>query len=194
MGAVGLTSLVVVLGVLMAACASGGERSSAPHGSARRSAAAGLHTATPLPPASPQAPLSARIVLPYDTMVAGSSMSGQVVVENDTEHELRSSGCLSLFAVGLGNEKISPDRGQPMCLQGFIIPVGESSWPVWVYASFSECGGGVRRCRFGRPPPYPPGDYLAVLITGDRRIPAPSPIRIRVTPRPAVRGDRVWRH
>jgi hypothetical protein len=149
--------------------------------------------ATPVAPTPPQIQLSARIVLPYTTMVAGSSIAGHLVVENNTGQELHSSGCLALFVLGLGNEKISPERAMPLCLQGFTIPVGESSWPVGVFASYWECGGGIRRCINGYPPPYPPGDYLAVLIAGDYRIPDPTPIAVRVLPPPAVPAARLWR-
>src|SRR5437867_10985139 len=55
-----------------------------------------------------QAELSARIVLPSTTMMAGGSMAAYVLVENLTGHPLRTTGCVSLFTVALGNDHYSP--------------------------------------------------------------------------------------
>jgi hypothetical protein len=128
-------------------------------------------------PQAPQASLSARIVLPVSTMAAGSSISGKVVVENNTGHALLATGCKSLFAVALGSDQISPDVVWPMCLQTFTIPEGESSYPVIVTASYSTCSPPL--CT---DPSLPPGDYRAMLFQQTIVVPVPPPIPIRVTP------------
>ena len=128
-----------------------------------------------------QAPLSARIVLPVSTMAAGSSISGKIVVENNTGHALLATGCKSLFAVALGNDRISPDVVWRSCLQTFTIPEGESSYPVIVTASYSTCSPPL--CTDGSlSPSLPPGDYRAMLFQQTIVVPVPPPIPIRVTP------------
>ena len=110
-------------------------------------------------------------------------MVGEVVVQNHTGQAARASGCLSLFRVVLGNDKMKPEVAWPACLQSFTIPAGSSSYTVTVDASYSQCGGGTVRCVHGRPPPLPPGDYLAMLFqSGHNGIPTPPPVGVRVTP------------
>ncbi len=68
-------------------------------------------------------------------------MSGNVVVENNTGRPLNATGCGRLFQVTLGNAKIRPSVEwlQLRCARPFTIPVGESSYPVTVDASFHAC-------------------------------------------------------
>ena len=127
--------------------------------------------------ASGRTGMSARIVLPT-TMTAGSSMTGQVVVENGSGHSLHPSGCLSLFAVELGNDEITPNVGWLSCLQAFTIPLGESRYPVTVIASYIPCSP----CPGGHLEPLPPGDYRATPFQSTPLVPTPPALSIRVTP------------
>ena len=134
------------------------------------------------------ASLSARIVLPSTTMAGGSTMSGKVIVTNDTGRALHGDGCLTPFLVELGNDRIVPNWSTPLCLQHFTIPVGESSWPVTVHGSLSMCSGDgpdgeIPGCLpDGNTPPLPPGSYRAMLLQDPHFVPTPSAISIRVTP------------
>src|SRR6266567_4659725 len=160
----GMRALVIVLGLVAAGCSSSSATLPGP-GAVR---AAG--------------PISARVVLPARTMTAGSSMSGHVVVENDTGRAIRASGCLTLFQVALAGSGYHPAIAWPACLQSFTIPAGQSSYPVTVAASYGQCsqgrpGDSVRACLpAGRPPALPPGIYRAVLFQVRRLIPVPRPV------------------
>ncbi|HVB43175.1 MAG TPA: hypothetical protein VNF47_10775 [Streptosporangiaceae bacterium] len=135
------------------------------------------------------APISARVVLPERAMTAGSSMSGHVVVENDTGRAIRTSGCLTLFQVALASSSYHPAIAWLDCLQSFTIPVGQSSYPVTVVASYGRCSQGrpsdaIKACLpGGHPPALPPGIYRAVLFHVRHLVPVPPPVTVRVTPR-----------
>ena len=78
-----------------------------------------------------RANVTARVVLPSTTMTVGSSMSGRVIVENNTGQALHVTGCKFLFAVALGNETIRQEPAFPDCGQRFTIPVGASRAIRW---------------------------------------------------------------
>src|SRR6266487_4384768 len=183
-----LVNCVIVLALLVAGCSSGGHISSRrPQGVATQPTA-NPHTTLRATSRHSSAPMSARVVLPSRTMTAGSSMSGRVVVENSTGHAIHVTGCVTLFQVVLVNNKYKPTVAWFTCLQKFTIPVGESSYPATVEASYSRCGpgrprGGLRACLpNNHPPPLPPGDYHAVLFQAVHVVPVPSAETIRVTP------------
>lgn len=136
-----------------------------------------------------RAGVTARIELPSTTMTAGSTMSGRVVVENNTGHEIPAGGCGSLFAVMLGNDAIHPDPIWPTCAQPLPIPVGETSYPVTVVATYNACDaagdGGLQRCLpTGGVPPLPPGDYQARFFQSSPVVTPALPIDITVEPQP----------
>jgi hypothetical protein len=132
--------------------------------------------------------ISARIVLPSTTIAAGSSMSGKVVVTNDTGLALHGKGCGSPFQVVLRNDKIAPEVGRALCLQRITIPAGESTWPVTVFATYLSCDFDAASdqhpscLRDGTVPPLPAGSYRAMLLQDPQFVPTPSSIGIRVTP------------
>jgi hypothetical protein len=134
------------------------------------------------------ATVTARVMLPSRTMTAGSSMSGYVIVENNTGQALHPIGCISLFSTFLSNASITPHPFFPQCVQTFTIPVGASSYPIGVDSTYLECAGPLgngRRCleQNGRNvmPPLPPGRYEATLW--GNVVPTPPPITVRVTAR-----------
>jgi hypothetical protein len=134
-----------------------------------------------------------RFEIPSTTMRAGSAMEGRVIVTNNTGYLIHAGndcGGQGLFDVGLGNDKIKPQvDGSPACLgSAFTVPIGESTWPVGVTAQYGACGEtesypalGIPRCRKGKPPALPPGDYRAVLF-GPLKFPNPIPINVLVMP------------
>ncbi len=180
-------SLVIVLALLVAACSGSHISSRRPKG-APAPPAPNLHTALPAAPGRSSAAMSARVVLPSPAMTAGSSMPGRVVVENNTGRAIRVSGCWRLFQVALASSKYQPAVAWPTCSQTFTIPAGESSYPVTVKASYSQCSpgrpqGAVRACLPDRqPPPLPLGDYHAMLFQVGNLVPVPPAITVRVTP------------
>jgi hypothetical protein len=170
-------SLLVVLALLLAGCSSGGQIASTTH----------PHQALTPAHLRLSAPVTARVVLPSQMMTAGSSMSGQVVVENNTGHAIRVSGCVSLFQVLLTSSTYRPPVAWFTCLQRFTIPVGESRYWVTVWASYSQCSQGrprhgLRACRpDGRMPPLPPGTYYARLFQVRNLVRVPPALTVRVT-------------
>ena len=144
-----------------------------------------LGRSTIQPPHSgrPRAALRARIVLPTTTIHSGSSISGHVIVQNNTGDPLHVVDCLSPFAVALGNDKIQARIAFPTCAQPLTIPAGRSSWPVTVRAIYFSCGGESSSppCVHGHIPGLPPGHYRAKLFQSPHIAPAPPSILVRVT-------------
>jgi hypothetical protein len=135
----------------------------------------------------PQAPLRARLVLPSTRLRAGSQMSGEVIVDNDTGEPIEILACQSFYAVRLVNEEVQQDVAFLSCGGRFVIPVGRSRWPVGVSASFTGCGGEppiLPRCLpDGGMPPIPKGTYRAEVVDGgahNRPVPIPDPVTITV--------------
>lgn len=123
--------------------------------------------------------VSARIALPTHTMRAGSIMSAQVIVENDTGVPLPEAGCLQLFRVALGNATIKPDEITPACLQIFTIPPGTSMYPVTFVASETSCSEGPEPLPC---PHLPAGAYHLFLFGAGSAVKAPPPQTVQVTP------------
>ena len=171
---------LAALALLAAGCSSGGP-------AARQTASPRAQTPTATRH-SPAAPLSARVLLPARTMTAGSSMSGLVLVENNTGHPVRAFVCGSPFEIALISHSYRPSVAWNTCLQIITIPVGESSYPVTLNASYLAClehgpHGALKGClAAGGPPPLPPGTYRARLFQVGHLVPVPPTITIRVTP------------
>lgn len=132
----------------------------------------------------PWVPLTAQLVLPSQTMKAGSSMPARVVVENNTGRAISTTGCGTLFAIGLVNGTYRQDIAWPACGQRLTIPTGQSAWRAFIEARYTECSQdphGFRPCVDGHPPPIPPGDYHAVLYQSGHLVPEPPAVKVRVT-------------
>ena len=135
----------------------------------------------------PAAPMSARVVLPSRTMLAGSQMSGHVVVDNNTGHAIHTHGCGSPFAVALATSIYHPQVITGACSGATTIPAGRFSYPVKVLASYLACSighpdGDLPPCLPGRKlPPLPAGTYQATLFQDSHVVPAPPTIPVRVT-------------
>jgi hypothetical protein len=123
--------------------------------------------------------------LPSSTMPAGSGMQGELRISNNSGTDIQAIGCGSLFAVALRSETIEPEVIWTTCAQTLTIPVGESSLPVAIRASYSECSPDPplqRPCNAdGHPPALPPGDYEATLYQSTNVVPAPAPVAVQVT-------------
>ena len=166
--------IIVLLGLIAVGCSS----SQAP----QRPADSPAVTRSP-------APISARVVLPSRTLAAGASLSGHVVIENNTGRAIRAAGCGSLFQLELVGRDYHPTVGWLTCLQTLTIPKGRSSYPVSIAASYNRCISGrphgtTKACLpEGGPPALPPGVYRAVLFQVRKLVPAPPAISVRVTSR-----------
>ncbi len=112
-----------------------------------------------------------RIELPSNTMVAGSTMKGRVVVDNETGRVIPAYGCGSLFAVALSNAGYQPTIGWYLCRHALDIPTGVSTYPVVVEASILAVGAQG---------PLPAGMYEATLYQSTHFVPDPPALRIEV--------------
>jgi hypothetical protein len=124
-----------------------------------------------------RAPRATKIVLSTNTLTAGSSVSGVVVVVNNTGAPLTYGGCGGLFQVALTQNGAPPSVPWLACLMQITVPEGESVQPVTVLAAAAACSS-QPIC------PLPAGRYDAVLAQdGSDFPPAPSiPVRV-VAPR-----------
>jgi hypothetical protein len=115
-------------------------------------------------------------------------MSALVVVQNNTGHPVRAFACGTPFEIALISRGYRPTVAWNTCLQIITIPVGESSYPVTLDASYLACPehgprGTLRGCLAGgKPPALPAGTYRARLFQHWHLVPVPPTIKIRVTP------------
>jgi hypothetical protein len=86
--------------------------------------------------------MTARLVLPSQTIAAGSSMSGRVIVVNSSGRAIHAWGCGTPFAVALASRTYQPTLAWRLCLQRLTIPVGRSNYRVTVEARYGQCGPG----------------------------------------------------
>ncbi len=116
--------------------------------------------------------VSARIALPTTTMRAGSTMTAEVIVENDTGVPVQVGGCGQLFNVALGNATIQPEEAEYMCLRYFTIPTGSSSYPVTITTYRPNA----------QPPVFPTGAYHLFLFGAGSAVKTAPPPTVQVTP------------
>jgi hypothetical protein len=87
---------------------------------------------------------------------------GDVVVENNTGTNFRTTGCGTLFQVRLHKDGVRQlDVAWNDCLEDFIVPVGTSRWPVQVPTILLNPDGVL-----------PPGEYTATIHQNTTRIAA----------------------
>lgn len=134
-----------------------------------------------------QPSLSASLVLSAETVKAGAEIPGKVVVENRTGHDINRIGCQGIFQVLLVSSTYTPKPGWLLCWQRITVPTGQSSFPVFVRAAYSECSQlgaspGIPACSPGSGmAPLPPGAYFATTFEDGNAIPLPAAIKVRIT-------------
>ena len=139
---------------------------------------------SPSSTAVPQAPLSARIELPADTIKAGAAVQASVIVSNNTGAAISAVGCGRPFQVGLSNPEVQPVLIWFLCRETVTIPTGESRWPTTVEAIDLGCVGTptkpVSTCYGTSPTPLSPGLYAASVFQNPVLIPTPAQLVVRV--------------
>jgi len=131
--------------------------------------------------------VSARIVLPAQTMATGTSMSGHLVLKNETGHVLHATSCLRFLLVTPGKTMHRPQNGRSDCLMRDTIPAGTTSYRITLDAIYPRClgvpfpGSSVPACLNGRMPPFPTGEYNVTLYGASTLITTPPPVAVRVT-------------
>jgi hypothetical protein len=130
-------------------------------------------------PSAPLAPLRTRIELPSRTLVSGSVMAGEVVVNNDTDAPIDLVDC-GLYVAELANESYSQGFAKLACAMDIRVPVGESRWPVAVTGFARGCGDlPVPPASAECPQPLPAGIW-EVRAQGPGGFPTPEPVTIEV--------------
>src|SRR5262249_15635129 len=133
--------------------------------------------------------LTARIVLPTRTFVAGNPVQAKLIVLNESGRVIIVKTCRSPFRVELANDRYRPGLAWPLCLENVPIPIGLSTWMVDVHTTSLNCLGGNQpgevgfpRCLVnGYPPSLPAGTYRATLYQHPDVVPDPEPIEVQVT-------------
>jgi hypothetical protein len=136
--------------------------------------------------------VSARVDLPSDTIVSGSTVEGTIVVENDTGKPISradNNGCGQPWAVALGNDRVHPNILFPLvCMPSTeTFPVGTSRWPFELQAvDQSPCSlpgqpsdPPTRTCEPGADTPLPAGDYRTEFFGGLKAL-NPTPLTVHV--------------
>jgi hypothetical protein len=144
----------------------------------------------------PQPDLRVRIELNSDTIVAGSTMKGRLVVDNTTNQEinLAPTGCWPHWAVTLRNsEFVNSPPFKLNCETGqWLVAPGENWWPFTIDGSYVSCTRAphppsrVPICPpetspLDNTPPLRPGAYEAVLVSDGRGfLPYATPVPVQV--------------
>ncbi len=176
--------------LLSAACASSGfpaaSSTTTTSQPVARSSAVTPSTTTTTPAGQPLLP--ARIVLSSSSVKAGAASIARVVVDNNTGHPVDVYGCKRLFAVILTSVRVRQVSSTPSCIQQFVIPKGDSIYPVTFETRYSKCAkhlpsAGVQACLAdGKAPPLPVGGYDVVLVDTAGILRAPRPVPVLVVP------------
>jgi hypothetical protein len=122
--------------------------------------------------------LSAHLVLPTQSMAPGGMLSGSVVVQNNTGGSKSVVGCGELFQVLLQSDRASQRAGGFGCAMSFVIPEGQSTFPVTIKANYTACSADTADppCMpDGSEPPLPVGEYRVSLAQ-------PSGLAVSIAP------------
>jgi hypothetical protein len=170
-------SSVALAALVLAGCAS----------SSHLAGPSGTTPTTPVPTSTTRPlPVAVDIVLPRSTLRAGSTMAAHAVVVNRTGHALHLVGCGSIFQVALTSPTYEPVVVWAACASAVTVPVGRTTYPVRVDATYFECTNamlqpGIPACRTGgSAPPLPAGDYRATLYQSPHIAPQPPSVPVRV--------------
>ena len=146
-------------------------------------------SATPTTPAEAP-PLRVRLELPSSVLEVGSSMRGEVIVDNDEVESTWVLTCMNFYAAYLENGSFRQEIVWPACGEWLEIPGGESRWPIEIVTSGrSGCIATAPGSELesvcptpgSRETATPAGTYeVAVLNLTRPELPTPAPLTIEV--------------
>ena len=133
--------------------------------------------------------VSAKLRLQSTVVAAGGTVSGTVVVVNDTGAPIHTYGCGGIFQVLLTSGTYHPTPMWATCLQPITIPTGTTNFVVTADARCHS--GSTPCCTQGIPigtlptcaveaPFLPPGSYEATTFERGTAVPVPSPVPVVV--------------
>ena len=137
--------------------------------------------------APPAGSLTARLTLPTTTIRTGESVAAQIILTNNTGQEIHVVGCGPIYSVLLTGNSYTPGPSWLDCAQPITIPKGDTTYPVTLAATVSECSPrgdqGMASCLpNGSMPGLPPGRYAATTWGVAHQVPVPAPIKVTVKP------------
>jgi hypothetical protein len=143
----------------------------------------------PLPPAGA---LSTVIDLPSTSLVAGTTVDGDLVVTNHTDRTINlTQGCKPFWSVGLQSQTIPFNPVEPAVCEvaPFFLAPGANRLPFQLRVRYEGCSSNSESaspslppCVGTEPPPLPPGSYEVVLVSQSPGLSA-APVNVRVVAR-----------
>ncbi len=120
---------------------------------------------------------------------AGSSVDGTITLDNGSGRPVTAEGCSVPYWTNLRIGTVTIPGVQPMCLETFTFPAGESRWPIRISGSWGMCTNSptpdttTPACdpATGSPPPLDPGTYT-VTVSGAPGLPVPPELTVEITP------------
>jgi hypothetical protein len=153
------------------------------------------HRSLPTPTTSPVPPLTTRLELRRTVVVAGGTIAGALIVDNESGGPIHMPMCAG-WEVQIANDEVPAQAAWvAKCGPGPVLAAGRHQYPFTATATY-RCGPKpppTGPCGDNGPPPLPSGDYRAVFVQIDMPIPvpAPAPVRVVAPPKcvcPIVRG------
>lgn len=139
--------------------------------------------------------ITATLQLPSFTITSGATMNGTVVIDNQSGAPITMSGCGPMVLVELHGQGIDQSDLSLACETTRPLPVGRSSYPVQVRATYNECEVAPSKidCSFTSRP-LPAGAYTLrpAWVMGCKCYQAawgPPPVTIHVTKPTATAGE-----
>jgi hypothetical protein len=119
----------------------------------------------------------------------GDVIDATVVIANDSGEVVHVAACGVPFLVELESPSIPAEFIRLLCLEDFVVPVGESRWPTTITTTYHTCTrspdstlpSSTTIVRCPEPPgipTFPPGDYRAVADMASSAIPTPAPVEV----------------
>jgi hypothetical protein len=172
--------------LLLAACSSAAHASSVPRSPATVNAPTASTTTAPARPRH----LSARFNLSSDNVVADSSITARLIVDNPGAALHATGPCGLPFAIVLANKAAQQQGLFNDCGERHTIPTGRTVYRLTAFTRYSACvnnraDGPLPLCTGdGKIPPLPPGNYHATLADALHVLPklASQPLRIDADP------------
>jgi hypothetical protein len=180
--------LAAALLLLAGACTTrpgsvGSVRSASPSSSTAESSATGARVWS----GSSDTPVRVGLELHSTRVITGQSIAGRITVNNRTGQPIVFAGCGGLFQVLLTNPAHPASPAWPTCVQQLSVPVGVSSYPVTVAATFGQCrqvgaSGAIPACTPSGMPGLPSGTYRATTYESSPVVPIPPAVTVVVLP------------
>lgn len=135
----------------------------------------------------PVSTVTARITLPTKSLRSGQSLPARITVNNNLGADIHFTGCGPIFRVLLVGSNQHPTPSWLLCASPITIPMGETTYPVSIAATYSECsatkGQGMPACMpDGSMPGIPPGKYAVTTWVETDQVRVPDPVTVTVTP------------